>query len=90
VSSFQYLGANVRRLRLEQRTSQAALASRLIPPRRQTDISDLELGKLPPDEAQVRALVAALADALQVPERVLLRRPPRVRTPTRSSAEATS
>jgi transcriptional regulator with XRE-family HTH domain len=90
VSSFQYLGANVRRLRLEQRTSQAALASRLSPSRRQTDISDLELGKLPPDEVQVRELVAALADALQVPERVLLRRPSRIRTSTRSSAETTS
>ena len=90
MSSFQHLGTNVRRLRLEQRTSQAALASRLIPSRRQTDISDLELGKLPPDEAQVRALVASLADALQVPERVLLRRPPRIRTSTRSSAETAS
>ena len=90
MSSFRYLGANVRRVRLEQRTSQAALASRLVPSRRQTDISDLELGKLPPAEPQVRALVAALAVALQVPERFLLRRPPRVRPSTRYSVEATS
>jgi transcriptional regulator with XRE-family HTH domain len=90
VSSFQYLGANVRRLRLEQRTSQAALASRLVPPRCQTAVSDVELGKLPPAEPQVRALVAALANALEVPEQILLRRPPRVRTSTRSSADATS
>lgn len=90
MSSFQFLGANVRRLRLERRTSQAALASRLVPSRCQTAVSDLELGKLPPAEPQVRALVAALADALEVPERVLLRRPPRVRTSTRSSVEATS
>ena len=71
---FQHLGVNVRRVRVERRLSQAALARLLSPPRRQADISDIELGRLPCTEAQVRQLVTQLAAALDVPENVLLKR----------------
>ena len=77
---FRYLGENVRRVRLERRLSQAALALRFSPPKRQTQISNIELGQLPSDEAQVRHLVTQLAAALDVPENVLLRRPRRLRS----------
>lgn len=82
---FQHLGENVRRVRLERRLSQAALALRFSPPKRQTDISDIELGQLPCAEAQVRQLVTQLAAALDVPENVLLKRPRRL-----SSAPSTT
>ena len=72
---FRYLGENVRRVRLERRLSQAALALRFSPPKRQTQISNIELGQLPSDEAQVRHLVTQLAAVLDVPENVLLKRP---------------
>ena len=77
---FQHLGENVRRVRLERRLSQAALALRFSPPKRQTEISNIELGQLPSDEAQVRHLVTKLAAALDVPENVLLKRPRRLRS----------
>lgn len=76
--SFRYLGANLRRVRLERRLSQAALASRISPPKRQTDVSDIELGRLPC--AGVRELVTQLAAALDVPEHELLKRPRRLRS----------
>jgi hypothetical protein len=75
--SFRFLGASVR---LERRLSQAALALLLSPPKRQTEVSDIELGRLPRAEAQVRQLVTQLAAALDVPENVLLRRPRRLRS----------
>ena len=77
--SFRYLGANLRRLRLERRLSQAALALLLSPPKRQTEVSDIELGRLPCAEAQVLQLVRQLAAVLDVPENVLLKRPRRLR-----------
>ena len=77
---FQHLGENVRRVRLERRLSQAALALRFSPPKRQTDISDIELGRLPSADAQVRQLVIQLAATLDVSENVLLRRPRRLRS----------
>lgn len=78
--SFRFLGANLRRVRLERRLSQAALALLLSPRTRQTDISDIELGRLPSADAQVRQLVIQLAAALDVSENVLLRRPRRLRS----------
>ena len=77
---FRYLGENVRRVRLERRLSQAALALLLSPHRRQADISDIELGRLPSAEAHVRQLVTQLAAALDVPEDVLLKRTRRLRS----------
>ena len=77
--SFRYLGANLRRIRLERRLSQAALALLLSPPKRQTEVSDLELGRIPCAEQQVRQLVSQLAAVLDVPENVLLKRPRRLR-----------
>lgn len=71
---FHHLGENVRRLRFERRLSQAALAARLCPPQRQTDISDIELGRLPCAEARVRQLVTQFAAAFAVPEHQLLKR----------------
>lgn len=77
---FQHLGENLRRLRLERRLSQAALALVLSPAKRQTDISDIELGRLPCAGAQVRQLVTQLATALDVPVYMLLKRPRRLRS----------
>lgn len=83
---FRYLGESVRRVRLERRLSQAALALRFSPPKRQTQISNIELGQLPSDEAQVRHLVTQLAAALDVPENLLLKRPRRLRSCASSAA----
>ena len=85
---FKHVGENVRRFRLERRLSQAALARLLSPSKRQVDISDIELGRLPCAEAQARQLITQLAVALDVPEHVLLKRTRRFRSA--ASAEVTS
>lgn len=79
---FRYLGANVRRIRLERCLSQAALGVRLSPTKQQTEVSDIELGRLPRAEAEVRKLVTQFALALDVPENVLLARRRQLRRPT--------
>jgi transcriptional regulator with XRE-family HTH domain len=88
--SFRYLGANLRRLRLERRLSQAALALLLSPPKRQTEVSDIELGRLPSADAQARQLVRQLAAGLGVPENVMIKRPRRLRRSTPSAISDSS
>lgn len=83
---YQHLGSNLRRIRLELRLSQKALAASLFPPRRQVEISDIELGRLPSTDDQVRRLVADLADALDVSQAALVLRPARRRSRMRRPA----
>ena len=74
MSAMSPIGANVRRLRLEARTSQAELARRI--GKHPSLVSQIERGLCPTDED-----VKRLAAALGVPEKALTRR---VRRPGRA------
>lgn len=82
---FQHLGMNLRRLRSERRLTQSALARRIRPSRRQTEISDLELGRIPASESLTNDLLQRLAVALDVTTGELLRGPQPVRRAVRSA-----